>query len=272
MSMRDRYLKHIKPKRLQRSKRRDNEPTNNNDLQHRMKCKIFDNDSEDDRSVCTSTTDGDLNENIPKSPSLEKGCTRSEGQIPDACKEIRPTETGNDDDVCSTSESKSDLSYAALSPFDRRLLVVVKKGLEQRSRLQELREQEELRQKKEIRGKAGMKEKAEMLTEQTECSNVVTDQLNVSDQELAVLKMVSLIRTKTKASLPQIFFGLFRTNANVEDTVTFLDNKETKNVWTAQEDQMLQGNDMEEVENIINKRGHLAVKRRLNFIERRATV
>jgi hypothetical protein len=28
--MRDRYLKHIKPKRLQRSKRLDNEPTNNN--------------------------------------------------------------------------------------------------------------------------------------------------------------------------------------------------------------------------------------------------
>jgi hypothetical protein len=35
---------------------------------------------------------------------------------------------------------------------------------------------------------------------------------------------------------------------------------------------MLQGNDMEGVENIINKRGHLAVKRRLNFIERRTTV
>ena len=102
-----------------------------------------------------------------------------------------------------------------------------------------------------------------------ESSNVVSGQralLDFTHSEAAVIKMITLIRCKTKASLSQVAFSLFRTNANAEKAIALLNDEDTTNAWTAQEDEILQGKDAKAVERIINERGYLAVEERLNFI------
>lgn len=88
-----------------------------------------------------------------------------------------------------------------------------------------------------------------------------------ANSEWIVLKRILRMRSRTKATLSQIFFSLFRTNANVKHAIAFLNNKDTKHVWRKKEDEVLFRKDEKGVKRIIAKRGLQAVQERLKFLE-----
>ena len=212
----------------------------------------------------------------PKSPLSKEAPSNGENEISDASKGAETTKQVEAELHClkTNTESPKNLKSMEAQPPQRESEILDASVEAERSKQVELRDETEVganvdHLECEETNEHNDSERTE-ISEELAGQNTILhmkSQGNCNQRDLAILRMITWMRSKVTATLDEMFFALHQTNANLDAALAYLQGKESINFWAPEEDLVLRGCDEEAIKTIIVKHGHLAVQQRLKFLK-----